>query len=519
MDRRDVLKLGAGFAAALYFARHADVIGEARADDGEPFSFATLVERARQLSLSPYAPPADTIPENYKDLNYDQYRDIRFKREDALWANDNLGFTAEFFSAGYLYATPVQIFTVANGRATELKYRADLFTYGQNVTPPPEGTAPGFSGFRIHTPIDKAYQMDEFAVFQGASYFRAKATGQGYGLSARGLAIDTARPPHDEFPVFRAFWIVRPESGASSVTVFALLDSISVSGAYKFVISARANTVMDVDCTLFPRKTMAHAGIAPLTSMFYFAPSTSYRADEVRNRVHDSDGLAIWNGKGEHIWRPLINSPRVQFSSFVDDAVRGFGLVQRERRGDRYEDFEAHYEQRPSLWVEPRESFGKGSVDLVELPTTTEYFDNIVAYWHPKEPLAAGASYAYKYRLTWCDAPPLRINYATVAQTLVGASLQNAGRRLFNIDFAGTEEFNLCDDSDEFCGDKSRTMELTASAGTIVNATIRRNRVSGGHRVAFEYEPAAGSDEADLRCGLLSDGKPISEVWIYRWTA
>ena len=313
MDRRDVLKLSAGFAAALFLARKAVSAGFAEPPaalpmgESAPFSQEMVIERARQLSQAPYVPPRDTIPAAYKNLNYDQYRAIRFRKDLALWARDNLSFTAEFFSAGYIYLTPVQIFVVESGRASELKYEPDLFTYGPEVSRPPENARPGFSGFRLHTQINRPDIMDEFAVFQGASYFRSRASGQGYGMSARGLAINTAQPPADEFPIFTTFWLVRPAPGASSVTVFALLDSVSVSGAYKFVISAGQNTVMDVDCTLFPRTTMTYAGIAPLTSMFYFAPGGGYLADDTRLSVHDSDGLSILNGKGEHIWRPLIN--------------------------------------------------------------------------------------------------------------------------------------------------------------------------------------------------------------------
>ncbi len=523
MDRRDVLKLGAGYAAALFLARRA--VSAAKADpgpplgEGLPFSDEMPAQLARKLSQAPYAPPPDAVPPAYKDLNYDRYRAIRFKKELALWARENLGYTAEFFSAGYIYAYPVQIFAVDGSRAAEVKYLPDLFTYGPEVSCPPENTSPGFSGFRLHTPFNRPDILDEFAVFQGASYFRSKATGQDYGLSARGLALNTAQPPADEFPIFRTFWLVKPAPGASSVTVFALLDSPSVSGAYKFVISAGQNTVMDVDCTLFPRRPLTYPGIAPLTSMFYFAPSAGHIADDVRQRVHDSDGLSIWNGKGEHIWRPLINPGRNQFSVFSDSGLKGFGLLQRERRADRYQDFDAHYEMRPSVWVEPREAWGEGSVDLIELPTKTEYFDNIVAFWRPKDPLLPGGAYVYSYRLTWCVEPPIRVNFASVAQTLVGASAQHAGLRQFCVDFKGAEDFKLCDDVDDFCGATNGNVELTASLGTIVNVAVRRNRIADGHRVCFEYQPAAGAAEADLRCVLIADGKPVSEVWVYRWTA
>ncbi len=527
MHRREVLKLGAELSAAFLFARQAASANALAAEstagiplgEGTPFSAETVIEQARTLSKSPYNPPADTIPPSYKSLSYDQYRAIRFKKELALWGQDNRGYMAGFFSAGYLYRTPVEMYAVDGGKAAPVQYNPDLFTYGPEVTPPPGNAKPGFSGFRLRASIDRPDVMDEFAVFQGASYFRSKASGQVFGISARGLAVNTAHPPADEFPIFRSFWLVKPEKGAGTVVVYALLDSVSVAGAYKFVISVGYNTVMNVECTLFPRKPMTYAGIAPLTSMFYFAPSCSFRADDLRPRVHDSDGLSILNGKGEHIWRPLINPQHVQFSVFGDSDLKGFGLLQRERRADRYQDFDAGYSLRPSVWVEPEEPWGEGSVDLVELPTQTEFFDNIVAFWHPQKPLQPGGAYTYRYRLTWCSEPPVRRNCATVKQTLVGASTLHKEKREFAIDFADTEELNLCDDFDDFCPDKTQNVELTASAGTIGNVALRRNRISGGHRITFEYQPAAGASLADLRCALVVNGKSVSEVWIYRWTA
>jgi glucans biosynthesis protein len=382
MDRRSILKLGAGFSAALMLGRHAlrssaaasEIAGSLTAlplAGSSPFTADTPVEEARLLSKAPFNPPADTIPQSYKDLNYDRYRAIRFKKSLALWGEDRLGFTAEFFSAGYIYRVPVQFFVAGGGRAAEIEYNPNLFTYGPEVSRPPEGTQPGFSGMRFHAPIERPDVMDEFAVFQGASYFRAKGPGQIYGISARGLAINTAMPPEDEFPIFRKYWLVKPAPGAATVTVFALLDSVSVAGAYKFVISAKYNTVMDVECTLFPRTSIPYAGIAPLTSMFYFAPGGRFRTDDAREGVHDSDCLLVVNGKGEHLYRPLTNPRQVQYSAFADDGLKGFGLLQREREASRYQDIDARYEMRPSVWVEPGEGWGHGSVDLVELPTQT----------------------------------------------------------------------------------------------------------------------------------------------------
>ncbi len=527
MDRRAVLKLGAGFSAAALLARQALAADSAAASEAAPlnklplaastpFAEDTVIELARQLAKSPYRPPENTLPQSYKNLDYDRYRAIRFNKNLALWNGGNLGYTAELFSAGYIYQTPVRIFVVEGSQAAEIGYDPDIFTYGPEVSRPPDGSHPGFSGLRIHTPIDKASIMDEFAVFQGASYFRAKAAGQGYGMSGRGLAIDTAQPPADEFPIFRSFWLVKPEPGSRTVTVFALLDSVSVAGAYKFVISAGSTTIMDIECTLFPRAAMPYAGIAPLTSMFYFAPGNSYRADEARLRVHDSDGLAMVNGKGEHLWRPLINPTRVQYSAFADGNVKGFGLVQRERRADHYQDIDALYEARPSVWVEPKEGFGEGAVELVELPTKTEYFDNIVAFWRPREPLQPGTAYTYRYRLNWCDEPPAAPDLAMVTQTLVGASTRLEGARLFYIDFAGTERLNLCDEA-TIC--PNNVLELTSSAGKFENIAIRRNQIAGGHRVSFDYQPAPGVLQADLRCVLAPGGKQLSEVWLFRWAA
>ena len=531
MDRRAVLKLGAGFPAAALLGRQLFLTEPAAASEvvaldklpmaaGTPFAEDTVIEAARLLAKSPYVPPRNTVPQAYKDLNYDRYRAIRFNKSLALWSGQNLGYTAELFSAGYIYQTPVRVFVVEAGQAAEIEYAPDIFTYGPEVTRPPEGTRPGFSGLRIHAPIDNPGVMDEFAVFQGASYFRAKAAGLGYGMSGRGLALNTAQPPADEFPLFRSYWLVKPQPGSPTVTLFALLDSASAAGAYKFVISAGSNTIMDVDCTIFPRTAIRHAGIAPLTSMFYFGAGSSYHPDDARFSVHDSDGLAILNGKGEFIWRPLGNNPkRLQHSSFADNDMKGFGLLQRERRSSLYQDIDARYELRPGVWVEPKEKWGEGFIELVELDTQTEYFDNIVAFWHPKEPLQPGTAYAYRYRLTWCREPPARPEVATVAQTLTGASTRQEGLRVFYVDFTGTEKFNLCDDLADSCPGKTENVELSGSAGTFVNIAIRRNPIAGGHRVSFEFRPEPGSLQADLRCVLVAGGKQVSEVWLYRWSA
>ena len=408
---------------------------------------------------------------------------------------------------------PIEIHIVDNGREALIPYVSSVFLYNDGQSDLPATTQLGFSGFRIHMPHVQPDPIDEFIVFQGSSYFRGRTQGQEYGLSARGLAINTARPPADEFPIFRAFWIVKPAASAAEITVFALLDSESVSGLYRFIISFAEATIMDVSCTLFPRKEIHSAGLAPMTSMFFIGPSSRLRFDEARPRVHNSDGLLIYSG-GDYVWRPLINGNRVAISNFPENDLKGFGLLQREREADRYQDFNytAHYESRPSLWMEPRGNWGEGSVELVELPTTREVYDNIVAYWHPKEPLARGGVYNYRYRLTWGYGPPLTTErHAIVAQTLVGASHLHPEMRMFHIDFKHAKG------SAGDCISKNCRFEAEASAGSLFNATIVPNNTADGHRVSFEYLPAKEANQADIRCLLLSEDRPVSEIWVYRW--
>jgi glucans biosynthesis protein len=454
-------------------------------------------------------------------MNYDQYHALRFRKEAAIWADESLGYTLELFSAGYIYGAAVDIWVVDRDQAALVQYDPGLFRYQSDNSSLPANLRVGFSGFRIHRPFVQPDPIGEFAVFQGASYFRCRTRGQDYGLSARGLAINTAQPPADEFPVFRSFWILKPAAGAPSITILALLDSVSTSGLYKFVISIADATAMEVSCTLFPRQTISSAGIAPMTTMFYFGPGSAIRGDDPRQRVHDSDGLLILNREEEFIWRPLNNRNRIAFSSFPGTGLKGFGLLQRERRPDRYQDFgyEYLYEGRPTLWMEPLSDWGEGTVELVELPAQKDWFDNIVAFWHPRNPLAPGKSYSFKYRLTWDYDAPVRENIATVTQTLVGASHVHPEMRLFLIDYAGTDGLRLCEGKVASCPDGERNISLSASAGSILNAAILRNELLGGHRIRFEYLPPDGGLEADISCVLMRDGKPASEIWTFRWTA
>jgi periplasmic glucans biosynthesis protein len=503
-----------------------------------PFSEDIFRRMAADLSKKPFEAPKSRIPDELKDIGYDQYRnDIRFKKSQNVWAGDNLNYNLEMFHAGFLFKNPVDIHLVENGVATEFTYSPSRFVYSPKIKAPPADSNAGYSGFRALGNIRRPDKLDEFVVFQGASYFRSFATGQDYGLSARGLAINTGQQGGEEFPFFRSFWVEKPKAGGDRLTVYALLDSPSVAGAYKFVISNANDTLMDVDMTLYPRTPIPYVGIAPLTSMFLFGPQDTGRgshASDFRQQVYDSEALAILNGKGEYIWRPLINPQRLQFSVFVDEDPKGFGLLMRNRDFHDFQDLEARYDIRPSLWIEPLDKWGTGSVDLIELPTPYEYNDNIVAFWRPKQPLAPGREegYRFRYRMHWCWDAPVRRTFAHFSRTRVNAMPGKPGWLRFELDVAGadkfqnpaTGKFELCDDFDEICAEKSRHLQVSAARGAIANQNWRYyelelspGKVERGYRLSFEYR-TKGVEQDDLRCVLVMNGKPISETWVYRWT-
>ena len=512
MRRRDFMKaLGLLSAAALWPAvRRLDAAAQAaETSKSMAFSAGEVQKQARALAAEKFVPAKIDLPKELQELGYDQYRDIRFKREHAIWASKGVPFLLEPFHRGFIFQEPVAIHVVADGTARRLAYSPDLFTFGPGVQPPAGGTVTDFSGFRILAPIHRADALDEFAVFQGASYFRAIAKGQSYGLSARGLALSTGDREGEEFPFFRAFWIEQPPAEAHALVVHALLDSVSTTGAYRFTMRPGDPTVMDVELTLYTRADLKSAGLAPLTSMFAFGPNDRLGIDDFRAAVHDSDGLALWTGRGEWLWRPLINPETLQISEFVDDSPRGFGLLQRRRAFADYQDLEAQYDRRPSLWVEPIGHWGSGTVQLVEIPSKTEYHDNVVAFWRPSQVLPAQSEDRRTYRLHWCWTPPAVPSLATTADTRVGAGLQK-GTRLIVIDFIGQRLAGLTPDAPVH-------MPITTSAGSVTPPVARPNPAINGWRVSFVLDPA-GAKVCDLRGILKQDEEPLSEVWSYRWT-
>ncbi len=509
MDRRAFLTI-AGLAGLLALTpRKSSLASGDQPTDTEHFSWDGLKAKAKALAAKPYQPPPPITDPVLAGLDYDQYRSINFRAERAIWRDRSSAYQMQLFHAGYLYREPVDMFLVDNGRAAKIRYERDMFRFGRAEERLPLPDDSGFSGFRLHAPINASDVFSEFLVFQGASYFRGRAKGQSYGLSARGLAIDTVQPGGEEFPSFRAYWVETPQQGSDTVTVYALLDSKSVAGAYRFTVSRSVDVIMDVECEIHPRRTLTHAGIAPFSSMFFFGPADHTYHDDFRPRVHDSDGLLIATSGGDWIWRPLVTGSNILYSAFSDKSPRGFGLMQREREFDHYQDINAEYQKRTSAWLEPLSDWGEGSVDLIELPTDNEYMDNVVAFWRPRQPMQAGGSHSYSYRLIWCWHVPVEPNLAQVVATRTGKGIPE-GSRYFQIDLAGG---SIHASADEEYWD----YQVSASEGSVKAFTVAPNPIIDGKRIGIEYHPS-GSVSADVSFQIRRFGKPVSEKWVYRWT-
>ncbi len=493
--------------ALLGAAATAPRMASAEYADGMPFSRDWLVAEAERLASRPFR-ARTPVPQAWRDLDYDQFRMIWFNHQNALWRGTERPLEVDMFPAGSFFDHPVEINTVVDGVARKVPFSLDLFDRTDQFPDMPVSETMGFSGLRLRAEQTTPGIFEEFMVFQGASYFRAIARGQTYGLSARGLAIKTADPMGEEFPDFTRFFIEAPAPGAERFRVHAILDGPSVAGAYSFDIAHGQPATVAVEASLFPRVALDNVGIAPLTSMFLFDETNRTRFDDFRPAVHDSEALMIWNGAGERIWRPLANPTRLQSSFFVDEDPRGFGLVQRDRDLEAYADFEARYENRPSLWITPHGSWGRGSVQLVEIPADREIYDNIVAYWRPAEPLRAGERFDMAYDMEWGGEPVGLPDVAPVTNTRIGAAFDQV-RQVVAIDF---------DTHPALAGDVSDfTHHISASAVSLSDGILQRHPSTGGLRLAFSFDPNE-ANASEMRAQLRKDGRLVSEVWLYRWT-
>ena len=522
MHRRSFLATGLAALATmrsdLALSRgQLQVAGPRAAPASESATAALVRKRAHELSFRDFEAPRETLAPSLAGMGYDEYRDLRFRPERAIWRGEELGFELQFFPSAYIYRAPVEIFLVENDSIRLLNADRAVFDFGPQHDKVPLQEPLSFSGFRVHAPLNRPDYYDELLTFQGSSYFRALGRNHSYGLSARALALNTEGPEAEEFPVFRSFWIERPKN-QNSITVHGLLDSPSITGAYTFVIVPGAQTAMHVDAHLFPRRDLSKVGFAPLTSMFWKDTHDSDGPLDFRPAIHDSDGFAAWNSRDEHLWRPLVSPPDVQTSCFEDSNPKGFGLIQRDRKFAGYQDLEARYQTRPSAWVEPSGNWGNGCAQLIEIPTQAEYFDNIVAFWRPDAPLRAGQEYALNYRLTWCDDVPAWNGYR-VGKTRIGVGSRPETVR-FVVDFLDRRGSKLEQvASVGISGVPLRPLPeavISSSAGVIENPLVQRNPDIGGVRATFELDPQ-GRQESELRLSLAADGEPASEVWLFRW--
>ncbi len=475
-------------------------------------------ERALRSARLPYTPYERTVPAALERLDYAQYRSIEFRPQAALWRGES-PFELQLFHPGSLYQDRVRIHLVEDGRARELLLDRELFRYPETLAATAAELSPelGYAGFRVHYPFGHSGQSQEAAVFLGASYFRLLGGHQAHGLSGRGLAVDVVPPGSEEFPVFREFWLLQPAPGDDTLVFFALLDSPSVTGAYRFDLQPGESTVLRVDARLHARRDIAKLGVAPLTSMFLYGPNRAREWDDYRPQVHDSDGLLMLTRAGEWILRPLSNRRRLRVTSLRDRDPQGFGLVQRDRRFDSYLDLEAVYHRRPSLWIEVEDgAWGGGGVELVEIPTGAEFNDNIVAYWAPDEPFRAGQARRYRYRATTFDRRLPTQTLMQVERTRIGwdalpgdSDPPPRRQRHFVVDFGGATVAAIQD------GERVAAV-LEISNGQTSNLSVQPLPDATGWRASFDLQPD-GSRAADMRMFLTAGGARLTETWTYVW--
>lgn len=494
-----------------------------------------MTDRARTLAAAPYLPRASRVVPAVAELSYGQYRGIRFRRDSAVWRGQ-APFELQFFHPGGGNDLPVRVHLVEEGRSTLRPFRPGDFRYGDEVEGldldlPPDA---GYAGFRILYPLNDPARMDEVVSFLGASYFRLLGPGQVYGLSSRGIAVDVAQPGGEEFPDFVEFWVRKPAPGDTAVTFHGLLDGPSITGAYHFRLfpgtaAGERGTLLSVEAHLFARRTIGKLGVAPLTSMYLHGTFRPGGEDDVRPRVHDSEGLLMHTSRNEWIWRPLTNGTALRATSLRDVDPVGFGLLQRDRDFGHYLDLETRYDRRPSQWVAAAGAWRGGGVELIEIPTESEFNDNIVAYWAPDGGMTAGAEQSYRYHLlTFDDELPDRAlpgpdspgriegeSLARVIRTRIGwdalpgqADPPPRSRRRIVVDFEGGT-------LDRIPASEGVQAVVTTSSGTLDDVRVL-SLPGGGRRATFALSVGEGSP-ADLRLFLAAGDSALSETWSYLW--
>jgi len=474
--------------------------------DGQRFDPALVVDAARALAQRPLIPLAiNDLPEGYATLPADQYAGIRMQPGGTVWAGENRGFTVEPLHRGFVFSNPVSLFTIEDGTVRRIGFDRSKFDYGR-VTPPQTNADLQFSGMRIAAGLERPFEV---AVFQGGTFFRALARGQNFGAMARALILRPGETRGEELPFFRAFWIERPSPAVGSLVIHGLLDSESVAGAVRMTLRPGDVTFVDVEMTLFARQALDHVGFGCTSATFLSGPQSRRVFDDIRSSIGEVSGVQMQSGGGEWIYRPVNNPATLQVSSFVDENPKGFGLVQRERDPAAFQDDDQRFELRPSVWNEPLGDWSAGSVQLIEIPSDSEVNKNIITYWRPKQPLAAGSETSLSYRQAWCWQPPERPPLALATRSRQGKGSQGRRRR-FIVEFSGDR---LADAALV----ASTRATITAQPGAVHNVRLWPYPERKLMRVGFEVDP--GNDNlSELRLVLQSGGQPVSETWLNRWT-
>ncbi|MFI7855608.1 glucan biosynthesis protein G [Pseudomonas promysalinigenes] len=473
------------------------------------FNLDDVAAKAKDLAGQKYEAPKSNLPAVFRDMKFADYQKIHFLREKAEWANDKTPFKLSFYHQGMHFDTPVKINEITATKVEEIKYDSSRFEFGDVPHDPDTVKNLGYAGFRVLYPINKADKQDEIMTLLGASYFRVVGKGQVYGLSARGLAIDTALPSGEEFPRFTEFWVEKPKPADKHLVIYALLDSPRSTGAYKLILRPGTDTVVDVQSRVFLRDQVSRLGVAPLTSMYLFGPNQPSKVLNYRPALHDSEGLSIHAGNGEWIWRPLNNPKHLAVSNFSVENPRGFGLMQRQRAFSAYEDLDDNYQKRPSAWIEPKGDWGKGTVDLVEIPTADETNDNIVAFWSPEKLPEPGKPFEYAYRLHWTlDEPQFQApELGWVKQTLRSTGdvkqsnliRQPDGSVAFLVDFAGPALAALPEDT------PVRSQISVGDNAEVVENNLRYNPETKGWRLTLRLKVKEANKSTEMRAALVRD--------------
>lgn len=525
-SRRLLLKSSGGLALAwLLAARSSKIMAASGIPENEfappvAFSFDGLEEKAQLLADASYEPPVAPSPDVLAQIDYDQYQRIRYRTDRTVQVDSAGHYPVQLFHLSHYATNPVRISLVQGGQARELIYNQDLFEIPAGH--PAEGlrVGAGFAGFRI---MAEDLKTDWFAAM-GASYFRTSGPYNQYGLSARGIAIDTATSKPEQFPRFTHFWLEGSAAADGPMVIYALLDGPSIAGAYRMETKRVTDSggvhriVMEIEARLHIRADIDRVGIAPFSSMFWYGEDSRQQPRDWRPEIHDSDGLAVLTGSGERIWRPILNPPHVLTNTFSDRDPKGFGLLQRDRDFVHYLDDGVFYERRPSVWVEPLDPWGEGAVHLIELPTGDETWDNIVAYWCPKEKFRAGQRRVFRYRLSWLDDIPFPETLARTIGTWSGIggppglnfNERPVGTRKFVIDFFGNVFDGLSRDSG---------VELVVSCSRgVISGVATYPVVDQRHRWRAMFDlKEEGVEPIDLRAYLRKGGSALTETWIYQW--